>query len=112
MAQRIEHEDFGAVHFLQLPVGNVVEVGEVGEITDAKTKDGQFMVHHFDGREPDTQHLEGFVHDFGGPHVRNAGVFMLGKDVGKFPFQLRQNGRTGVERHILPRPKVVGANFI
>ena len=89
-AQGIEHDDIGIAELVEGFGADVIGIGEVAEAADAEAQHRQLVVHGPQGLHGHAQHVEGRVVALDGVqhHAGHAGVFVLGKNVGKLLLKL------------------------
>lgn len=77
----VEDEDLETAEFVELAFGDVVGVGDVGEVAEAEAEDGQFVVHGPDWDDRNAVDGEGQAGNQVDVHFRRAGVGLFGEDV-------------------------------
>ena len=64
--------------------GNVVGVGDIGEVADAETQYWEAMVHDGNGNEVHASGHKGLAVDLVEHHRGHAGIFLVGEDIREF----------------------------
>lgn len=112
LAQGIQHQH---IHTLQSLPGQIVEgvgIRDVGQPTHPKAQNGHLAVHH---RQRPPGHLldvEGVGPNGSQVYGRHPWIFVLGKNVMKFPAQRRLHSWRGIHRHVPLKSKIEGPNVV
>jgi len=112
MAQRIDDEGFAAADLVEFGRGNVVGIGDIGEVADAESEDLHLIVQGAYGYDIEAIDRERAAVDGVEIHLRNAGVGVFLEDIGEFATQRLLRGYRCIDLHSLLLQVVVGPHIV
>lgn len=112
MAQGIDDKGFAAADLIEFGRGNVVGIGDIGEVADAEAEDLHLIVQGAYGYDIEAIDREGTAIDGVEIDLRNAGVGVFLEDIGEFAAQRLLRGGGGIDMHGLLLQVVVGPHIV